>query len=169
MNLSYRASEQYLNCEVIEIPQYEGYMSQNSFVFPKNSPYAELFDFHLEKFNEKGIITRILEKYPTIPPKCPDLGGAILGYKSVITTFVPLAFGIIFGIILFILEKILVKSKYFGLPKSQPEEEIIPDPKVIMWKQIQENFKIIENLEAEIKRTNDENWELLRFRKAQKL
>ena len=123
----------------------------------------------MEKFNEKGIIARILEKYPTIQPKCPDLGGTTLGFKSVITTFVPLVFGIFFGIILFILEEILVKSKYFSLPKSQPEKEIIPDPKVIMWKQIQENFKIIANLESEIKRTNEENWELLRFRKAQKL
>ena len=102
----------------MEIPNYVGYLSQESFAFPKNSPYAELFDFHLEKFKEKGLITRILDKYPTIHPKCPDLGGTTLGFKSVITTFVPLAFGIFFGIVLFILEKILVKSKYFSLPKS---------------------------------------------------
>ena len=148
----------------MEIPNYVGYLSQEAFAYPKNSPYAEMFDFHLEKFREKGIIAKILEKYQIIRPKCPDLGGTTSGFKSVITTFIPLAFGILFGIILFILEKILVKSKYFSLPKSKPA-----DPKLAMLKQIKENFKIIANLESEIMRTNEENWELLRLRKAQRL
>ena len=75
----------YLDCKVIVLAaKYD--VKPYSFGFQKNSPYVGLFNFHLKKMRERGVIKETLKKI-TPPQVCPDLSGKPLGINSSFTAF----------------------------------------------------------------------------------
>ena len=76
----------YLDCKVIVLPaKYD--VKPYSFGFQKNSPYVGLFNFHLKKMRERGVIKETLKKI-TPPQVCPDLSGKPLGINNSFTAFI---------------------------------------------------------------------------------
>ena len=41
--------------------------------YQKNSPFAEMFDYHIEKLRQTGVLDNIKTKYQGLEQKCPDL------------------------------------------------------------------------------------------------
>ena len=41
--------------------------------YQKNSPFAEMFDYHIEKLRQTGVLDTIKTKYQGLEQKCPDL------------------------------------------------------------------------------------------------
>ena len=41
--------------------------------YQKNSPYAEMFDYYIERMRETGVLDNIKSKYRASQQQCPDL------------------------------------------------------------------------------------------------
>ena len=78
--LQIEAFPQYISCELLAIPAKYGIRSQ-AFAFQKNSPYLDLFNYHLKAIDESGISDIILERYKSLPQYCPDKSGEPIGNK----------------------------------------------------------------------------------------
>ena len=44
-----------------------------AFGHQKDSPYADMFDYHIEKMRESGLLQSIKAKYQGLPQMCPNL------------------------------------------------------------------------------------------------
>ena len=41
--------------------------------YQKDSPYAEMFDYHIEQMRLSGVLDKIKTNYSPLPQQCPDL------------------------------------------------------------------------------------------------
>ena len=80
----------YIDCELIWIPAKYDYKPY-AYGFQKNSPWLDLFDFHLKEMREKGALKQIELQYQSPPQICPDLSGKPMGFNNCFT-----AFGVLF-------------------------------------------------------------------------
>ena len=84
----------YKTCEVITLPA--KYASIHvAYGYQKHSPYQGLFDYYIKEMKETGALKKILNKYETDTPVCPDGSGKPLGFESCFTAFLVLLSGII--------------------------------------------------------------------------
>ena len=58
-----------------------------SWGFQKYSPYLPLFNYHLKKMEEQGLIRKYHEKFQPSPQICPDGAGKPIGFNSCLTAF----------------------------------------------------------------------------------
>ena len=40
--------------------------------YQKNSPFAEILNYHIEGMRESGVLDKIKNKYRPLPQQCPD-------------------------------------------------------------------------------------------------
>lgn len=101
--LGVRQNQAYLDCKIVNIlgPLHK---SQLAWIVPKNSPYLEIFRYHLQQLKENGIVERYYKMYVVGDQVCPDLSGKPLSLKQCISAFLVFAPGIIFSITWFLLE-----------------------------------------------------------------
>ena len=59
-------------CEILVIPGKYA-LSPYAFGYQKDSPYAEIFDYHIERMRATGVLDKIKTKYAPSPQECPDL------------------------------------------------------------------------------------------------
>ena len=106
-----------------------------SWVFPKNSPYLNIFNYYFENFKENGIWKSIEERHKIHPQVCPELSGQPIEYSSCISAFLALLLGIIISSFVMTMEygwvklyKIVSKncqdSNIYEVTASQIEEKI---------------------------------------------
>ena len=66
-----RSTQEYVDCKIIKTPgKYDN--KPWAIGYQKNSPYAEMFDYHIEKMRQNGVIDNIQNKYKALPQQCPD-------------------------------------------------------------------------------------------------
>ena len=80
-----------------------------SFGFPKNSPYMEVFNYHIQRLRETGTMARIFPKNP--PQICPDFSGEPLGFENIGSGFLVLVCGMGCSLLILILEFIKNTTK----------------------------------------------------------
>ena len=106
-----------------------------AWVFPKNSPYLNIFNFYFHKFKDHGIWNSIEERHKIQPQVCPDLSGQPIEYSSCISAFLALLLGFIISSFLVMMECGKVKlyknvskncqdSNICEVTESQIEEQI---------------------------------------------
>ena len=63
--------QEYVDCQIIVVP---GKFDFKHFAmgYQKNSPYAEIFDYYIEKMRQSGVLDSIHNKNRGLPQKCPD-------------------------------------------------------------------------------------------------
>ena len=67
-----RSTEEFINCGIIAAPgKYD--MKPYAFGYQKDSPFVEMFDYHIEKMRQTGILDTIKSKYDGFEQRCPDL------------------------------------------------------------------------------------------------
>ena len=111
----FRSMQQFTDCKMIVIPAKYNFKPY-AYGFQKDSPYLPMFNYYLKEMREKGSLKQILDKYESPPQVCPDYNGKPLGFGAVFTSFGILAFGVILGIVLFLLEgfsKLTGKSRVY--------------------------------------------------------
>ena len=117
----FRSMQQFTDCKMIVIPAKYNFKPY-AYGFQKDSPYLPMFNYYLKEMREKGSLKQILDKYESPPQVCPDYNGKPLGFGAVFTSFGILAFGLILGIVLFLLEgfsKLTGKSRVHRLLDSK--------------------------------------------------
>ena len=68
----FRTTDEFINCKIIAAPgKYD--FKPFAFGYQKNSPFAEMFDYHIEKIRQTGVLDTIKTKYQGLEQKCPDL------------------------------------------------------------------------------------------------
>ena len=87
-----------------------------SFGFPKNSPYMEVFNYHIQKLRETGTMARIFPKNP--PQICPDFSGEPLGFENIGSGFLVLVCGMGCSLLILLLE--FIKNTTKGKDKDNP-------------------------------------------------
>ena len=66
------SSPQFRNCRIVATPGIYG-TRPTGIAYQKYSPYADTFDYYIERMRASGIIERIKEKYKQPPQMCPSL------------------------------------------------------------------------------------------------
>ena len=94
----------------MEVP-YEFAATKTGFSLQKSSPYLPLFNHHIIRLQEKGILDRIIKKYTPQPRDCGTSSANAIGYESCFSAFLPLIFGYLFGILILIFENYWKKKK----------------------------------------------------------
>ena len=98
-----RHTKEYKECSIV--PTLGKYAKQEiSWVFQKNSPYLNIFNFYFHKFKENGIWNSIEDRYKIQPQVCPDLSGQPIEYSSCISAFLTLFLGFIISSFLMTME-----------------------------------------------------------------
>ena len=70
--LHVRARQEFIDCKIIIVPgKYDS--KPYAIGYQKNSPYAEMLDYHIEKLRQIGVLDRIQNKYRSSPQQCPDV------------------------------------------------------------------------------------------------
>ena len=79
-----RTTKKFIDCEIVACAKYD--YSGLAFAVQKNSPYYGLFNYHMKKMKETGILDQILSKYEISRRQiCPDYSGQALGMNSTFT------------------------------------------------------------------------------------
>ena len=69
---SFRTTDEFINCKIIASPgKYD--FKPLAFGYQKNSPFAEIFDYYIEKMRQTGHLDAIKSKYQGLEQNCPDL------------------------------------------------------------------------------------------------
>ena len=69
--LIFRPKQEFVDCKIIAAPgKYD--FKPYAIGYQKNSPYAEMLDYHLEKMREAGVLDNIMNRYRALPQQCPD-------------------------------------------------------------------------------------------------
>ena len=63
---------EYINCQIVVIPGGKYDFKPYAIGYQKDSPYAEIFDFHIDMLRQTGMLQGIASKYRGAPQKCPD-------------------------------------------------------------------------------------------------
>ena len=70
-NYFFRSTQEFVNCKIVAAPgQYN--FKPYAIGYQKNSPYAEMLDYHIEKMREAGVLDNIKNKYRALPQQCPN-------------------------------------------------------------------------------------------------
>ena len=87
-----KAMEPYVKCLVIDTGvQY--YPVTFAYAMPKNSPFFEAFEYHINHLKEIGAVKRYHNMYKTQDPVCPDYSGMPLNEGQCFTAFIVLFLG----------------------------------------------------------------------------
>ena len=76
--------------------------------FYTDSPYVDLFNYHLHRIRQSGLVRRIINKYEAQKPKrvgCTDTSYKAIDWPNIVSAFVIMAAGTVLSIIVFYLEK----------------------------------------------------------------
>ena len=66
-----RIRQEFVDCKIIQIPgKYD--FKPFAIGYQKDSPYAEMFDYHIEEMRNGGVLDRIKNKYNQESQHCPD-------------------------------------------------------------------------------------------------
>ena len=65
-------SSNFINCKIVSTPGVYGFRP-TGMGYQKDSPYAEIFDYNIERMRASGVLDRIKSKYSSSPQVCPDL------------------------------------------------------------------------------------------------
>ena len=66
------STPQFKDCRIVSTPGIYG-LRPTGIGYQKNSAYAEIFDFNIERMRASGVLDRINAKYSSYPQACPDL------------------------------------------------------------------------------------------------
>ena len=69
---SIRATDEFVSCQIIATPGKYDFKS-SAFGYQKNSPFADMFDYHIEKMRQTGVLDTINNRYKPSEQKCPDV------------------------------------------------------------------------------------------------
>ena len=92
-------------------------ISPGAFAFQKGSEFQGIFEYHLMKIREAGILDRINLDYMPEPPLVIGTGEGIpLGYDNLIFPTIVLSFGGFGALIIMVLERVInfLAPKYFA-------------------------------------------------------
>ena len=63
--------KEYIDCKILATPgKYD--FKPYAIGYQKNSPYAQMLDYHIEEMRESGVLDKIRDKYRSLPQQCPD-------------------------------------------------------------------------------------------------
>ena len=69
---SFRTTDEFVSCKMIATPGKYDFKSL-AFGYQKNSPFADMFDYHIEKMRQTGVLDTINNRYKPSEQKCPDM------------------------------------------------------------------------------------------------
>ena len=98
----------FLDCEIIAIPT-KYFPRPRSWTFNKDSPYTQLFDFHIRQFIEKGHYKALEAKYQESKQRCEDIGTLPIDFRICVSAFLTLIFGLALSFISFLFEFVIMK------------------------------------------------------------
>ena len=124
-----------------------------AWIFPKDSPYIDIFNFYFQKFDKTGLWYRILKKYQTAPQNCPDLNGSPIDFSSCFTAFCALFAGIAFSLFLILTECCRRKLKICTIDDFNVKNNSKLSKANEITEKIAYYNDIIESLKAELKDT----------------
>ena len=65
-------TKEFTDCKIIATPgRYD--IKPFAFGYQKDSSFAEIFDYHVEKMRQSGVLDTIKTKYDALRQNCPDL------------------------------------------------------------------------------------------------
>ena len=73
----YSHTQQFADCKLVASPGKYGIIP-TAIAYQKDSPYAEMFDYHIEQMRAAGVLDRITAKYNEPAQKCPGLRSVVL-------------------------------------------------------------------------------------------
>ena len=86
----------------------ESYKQEVSFTLQKNSPYSQLFNYHLQRMNEKGMLHRLQQKHLSKPDRRQSLDPPFsLGYNNIVFPFLVIIFGCTAALLTSLFEKVI--------------------------------------------------------------
>lgn len=88
--------DKYAKCEVLTVPK-DYFRGTYAYAIQENSPFKDLFRYHIEILKERGALDQISDRYAPEPQVCPDLSGKSLGFGQCFTAFVALLGGLTLG------------------------------------------------------------------------
>ncbi len=105
-----------LYCDIFINPGKYMTKSTKAFAFQKDFALKEIIDFHLLKFNQRGLLKKLANKYfEDIPRKC-DPPVRELGFQATFVTFAILISGVILALFSLFIEQLI-----FWFAKRQRE------------------------------------------------
>ena len=70
-------TKEFTDCKIIATPgRYD--IKPFAFGYQKDSSFAEIFDYHVEKMRQSGVLDTIKTKYDALRQNCPDLRLVVL-------------------------------------------------------------------------------------------
>ena len=96
-----------MNCEVINVPS-KFNINQYAFGFQKDSQYLPIFNYYLKLLDQQGTFHKLYSKYQVLPQNCQGSGGNAIGFESTLTAFLAFILGMIFGMVLLIIERLYI-------------------------------------------------------------
>ena len=130
--IPYRVVPEYIYCKIVTIPGQTYDHKPYAIGYQKDSPYAEILDFHIDMMREKGTLDNIVSRYRGQQQQCVNprfyrtfffnfeqsvknikhiFSGKPLTWGNVFTAFGILAFGACISLCFFAIEKLSRKSK----------------------------------------------------------
>ena len=106
----FRFTKEYLNCEVINVPS-KFNINQYAFGFQKDSQYLPIFNYYLKLLDQQGTFHKLYNRYQVLPQNCQGSGWNAIGFENTLTAFLAFILGMIFGMVLLIIERL-----YFLIP-----------------------------------------------------
>ena len=89
----------FLNCDIINIPvPYNPVLL--AYAIKKQSPYFNVFWYHMMKLQENGDFDITVQRYETQNQICPDYSGEPIKFGQCFTAFLVLMGGLICGFVL---------------------------------------------------------------------
>ena len=105
----FRASQQYLDCEITPLRQKYEYKPY-AFAFQTDSPYLGLFNYYINRLRENGALERTKNEIEPSPQECPDQTGKALGMKNCFGAFLVMMSGFGAGLVVLIFESFMKKT-----------------------------------------------------------
>ena len=96
-----------MNCEVINVPE-KFNLYQYTFAFQKDSQYLPIFNYYLKLLDQQGTFHKLYNKYQVLPQNCQGSGWNAIGFENTLTAFLAFILGMIFGMVLLIIERLYI-------------------------------------------------------------
>lgn len=85
-----------------------------SFTFQKNSPYSQLFNYHLQRMDEEGVIHRLQKKWLSKRDSRFNLDSPLsLGYNNLVFPFLTLILGCFAALLISLCERVIKSQNNF--------------------------------------------------------
>ena len=100
------SNSEYVETQTINL--IDGPNDECGFAFQKDSEFTEFFNYHILKLEESGVLRQIRSDYfpDFVTVEIENNQAVDLGFENVSFTFVVLGFGLLFGIMFIVYEKI---------------------------------------------------------------